>query len=708
MELLSPAGNYESFIGAINAGADAVYLAGSAYGARAYADNFSDDEIIRAINYAHLFNKKVYLTVNTLVKEKEINDAVSFVKPFYLAGLDGVIIQDIGLIKIFSKVYPKLELHASTQCFITGVNAANYFKDLGCVRVVLARELGLDEIVAIKKETGLEVETFIHGSMCYSYSGDCLFSSCLGGRSGNRGRCAGPCRLSYDVYNATNAKEHKDGYFLSMKDQCTLNLIPKLVDAGIDSLKIEGRMKKPEYSAFVTSIYRKYIDLYNDKSKTFKVDSKDLDKLKSIYLRSQIQEGYYERLKGKEMISIDSPSYNGSDDALMGKIREKYLEDTKKIPVSMYFYISTGNKICLSINCRDKYVSIEGVEATKAQNAPISDETIKKSLSKLGDTFFCLESITIDNDMDSFVSVGLLNDLRRRACAELLNELLSDYTRSLNDINSFEEEKPSYESKEKCCIVNVTTKDQFNAVIKIIDSNFLLSVSSDLLNDIDIKAYDLNRTIIELPHVLRKHNIKKVSDIVTTYDVAYFICHNLEEVYLLKKLGPLSKIIAGPEIYDWNKEAATVISNTSKYSILPYELSGHEIKDVISDNSIINVYGRVPLMVSENCVQRTAFGCKKDGLCGFSHIVDRKNVDLPVYLSCNYCYNIIYNAIRTSLHEFIINGKLKSSNYILSFTNESYEETSDVLAFYKDVLDGKNARAPFMEYTKSYYNKGVE
>ena len=241
VELLAPAGNFACFQAAINAGADAVYLGGEQYGARAYAGNFSSEEIIKALRTAHLFGRRIYLTVNTLVKESEFGSLIPYVRPLYDAGLDGVIVQDIGVLKCLQESFPGLELHASTQMAITGVYGAAYLKKLGVCRIVPARELSLDEIRDIRERTGLEVECFIHGAMCYAYSGQCLFSSILGGRSGNRGRCAGPCRLPYAD------RKNRVQYPLSLKDMYTLPMLPELIQAGIDSFKIEGRMKSPEY-----------------------------------------------------------------------------------------------------------------------------------------------------------------------------------------------------------------------------------------------------------------------------------------------------------------------------------------------------------------------------------------------------------------------------------------------------------------------------
>lgn len=302
VELLAPAGNYEAFLGALNAGADAVYLGGERFGARAYADNFDEEQILRALHVAHFYGKKIYLTVNTLLKERELAELSAYLSPFYEAGLDGVIVQDFGVFCHIREQFPGLPLHVSTQMAVTGARGAAFLKEQGAVRIVPARELSLDEIRDLK-ETGVEVECFIHGAMCYCYSGQCLFSSILGGRSGNRGRCAQPCRLPYEMYDGAERFLMK-GYPLSLKDMCTLEYLPKLLSAGIDSFKIEGRMKRPEYAAGVTAIYRKYIDrYYREGAERYQVDSADMDRLRGLYIRSEIQTGYYERHNGKEMIT---------------------------------------------------------------------------------------------------------------------------------------------------------------------------------------------------------------------------------------------------------------------------------------------------------------------------------------------------------------------------------------------------------------------
>lgn len=428
VELLAPAGSPEGFYGAIHAGADAVYLAGTEYGARAYADNFSEEELLACIRYAHIWNRKVYLTVNTLVKEEESARLSAFLAPLVNAGLDGVIVQDPGAFQIIRSEFPSLPIHASTQMTVTGAYGAKMLGKLGAVRVVPARELSLKEIVQLKQESGLEVECFIHGAMCYCYSGQCLFSSILGGRSGNRGRCAQPCRLPYK----TEATGNREVYPLSLKDMCTLEILPELIEAGIDSFKIEGRMKKPEYAAGVTALYRKYIDLYYA-GKNCRPSKEDLGVLSRLYIRSEIHDGYYHKRNGAEMITLSSPAYSGSDDQLLSSIRSRYLESRPQIAVQMHVILKTDQPAEVWIRTKHSegsWVKVQGAPAEPASKAPLTKESVLKQISKLGDTSFVMEN-TVGSDSDItmeigdsvFYSVKSLNELRRQA-VNLLEEVL--------------------------------------------------------------------------------------------------------------------------------------------------------------------------------------------------------------------------------------------------------------------------------------------
>ncbi len=314
VEILAPAGSFQAMKAAFHAGADAVYAGGAHFGARASAINFSTEEMMEAIDYAHLHGKKIYLTINTLLKEHEIQNMLfRYLKPLYETGLDAVIVQDFGVLKFVKNNFPDLQIHASTQMNTCGKYFAKKLKELGVSRIVTARELSLDEIKEIYQETGLEIESFVHGALCYSYSGQCLLSSMIGGRSGNRGRCAQPCRLEYDVLDKNSLLNRTNNrYAISPKDLCTLDILPEILESGVHSLKIEGRMKKPEYVAGVTSVYRKYVDLYLEKGKKgYKVSKEDVRILKELYNRGGFTKGYYMQHNGKDMMAQDKPNHCG-------------------------------------------------------------------------------------------------------------------------------------------------------------------------------------------------------------------------------------------------------------------------------------------------------------------------------------------------------------------------------------------------------------
>lgn len=321
VEILAPAGSMECLKAAIAAGADAVYTGGALFGARAYAHNLTEEELLEAIDYVHLHGRRLYLTVNTLIKDREMEKQMyDYLLPYYRQGLDAVIVQDIGLFRFIRKHFPDLPIHASTQMTLTGVDGAKFLEKEGAQRIVTSRELSMAEVQKIADETELEIESFVHGALCYCYSGQCLFSSFIGGRSGNRGQCAQPCRL---LYRTPEAKRPQ--YLLSLKDICTLELIPEMIESGIYSFKIEGRMKKPEYAAAVAFQYRKYADLYlkyyeecpaeEDPAayamKKYRVREEDRQMLLDLYNRGGFHTGYYHTQNGREMISLNRPNHAG-------------------------------------------------------------------------------------------------------------------------------------------------------------------------------------------------------------------------------------------------------------------------------------------------------------------------------------------------------------------------------------------------------------
>ncbi|MDO5703230.1 MAG: peptidase U32 family protein, partial [Lachnospiraceae bacterium] len=369
-ELLAPAGSMAGLKAVIAAGADAVYIGGTRFGARAYADNPEEEDLVYGIEYAHLRGVKVYMTVNTLLKEDELSGLCSYMEPYVRAGLDAVLVQDFGVLTLLREAFPDLPLHASTQMTITGPLGASMLKGYGVTRVVPARELSIDELVSLKEESGLEVETFVHGALCYCYSGMCLMSSMIGGRSGNRGRCAQPCRLlnllddSSGFDGKTSIMDRKDArHFMSPKDLCAVDLLPELLKAGIDSLKIEGRMKQPEYAAGVVSIYRGCLDRALRDPDHFRVTEEEHRMLYDLYNRSGFTDGYFHRHNGPEMMALVKHELTREETdarhSLYGIMHEKYMERPHTIPVSATFFVKTGAPLRTVMRMRSCGVTVK-------------------------------------------------------------------------------------------------------------------------------------------------------------------------------------------------------------------------------------------------------------------------------------------------------------------------------------------------------------
>ncbi|MBQ8327335.1 MAG: U32 family peptidase [Lachnospiraceae bacterium] len=706
VELLAPAGSYQAFIGAMNAGADAVYLAGKQFGARAYADNFSCDELIQALDYAHLFGKKIYLTLNTLVKDSEIDQIYDYILPFYEHGLDGVIVQDLGVLKYLKEHFPLLELHASTQMTITGANGANYLKQFGVTRVVPARELSLTEIKDMKEECGLEIETFIHGAICYCYSGQCLFSSLIGGRSGNRGRCAQPCRLSYE-YDGMNQ------HYLSLKDMCTIEMIPQLINAGIDSFKIEGRMKRPEYAAGVTAIYRKYIDqYYENPDKPFRIDAKDMDILNQLYIRKERSLGYYEKHNGKDMITLDNPAYSEVSQALLDQIGEQYLTKLKQLPVTAYLYMSVGMPLSLTIVHEESGVSVtvEGNVVDEAKNQPLSEENVIKQLTKTGNTEFYLKQIDIQMEGNCFCPVKVLNELRRNAFDKLKEAMLLPYMRTAVK-PEYDNAKLIYNTSKPHTHVLVSTMEQLDTVLNQYSCERIY-VEDYLFNDkeIDIVLHRGNEVhiYIALPYILRqkrKNQYKTVlKELLNRYPIHGILVRNLEEVELLNELQCELPVIADHTIYTFNKSAVhAVCENVADEYTLPVELNFKELMGVASDKAEMLVYGRIPVMFTANCILKTRNKCSHSN--EVISITDRYHKKLPVRMNCRECYNVIYNSVVYSLHKKSEDvSRIPVFANRVAFTFEDSKEVKEIMDYYM----GISTQLDLIEYTNGHFNRGVE
>ena len=702
-ELLAPAGSLEILKGVIESGADAVYVGGSMFGARAYANNFTEEELLEAIDFAHLRGVKVYLTVNTLIKNSEFSKLYDYLLPYYKRGLDAVIVQDIGVVKAIHEYFPSMEIHTSTQMTVTGADGVRFLSQFGVTRVVMAREVSLAEMKRIHEETGMELEAFVHGALCYSYSGQCLFSSILGGRSGNRGRCAQPCRLPYTV------EGKKDEYILSLKDMCGIKALDKLHDAGVYSLKIEGRMKQLEYACGVVKYYRSYIDSMKP------VTDADYDRIKALGNRCGFTDRYYFDHNGSDMVTYVKPNFvsNAAEPS----------PEKRKLSIEGELVLREGEPGSLTVKRGDVTykASIEPVSA--ALKAPLDKKAAIDRINKTGDTDFEFSHIKAQIGENVFVPNGALNKLRRDAISGLCDKLLKKYYRDdarYADISSMCElpehvvksdathEDGAVNAKDYTTICSCMTRAQLDTLISyecfdvfyldfdMYDRKTLIQQFAD-----DVKSLTKRnkKVYLMLPTIFRADSSDYFVSIAKELDkVSFegFVVKNYEELYLTENLFTGKKVILDHNMYTFN--------DVSKSAFFEHGVSGDTVslelnsKEIMHRNNIgsqMIVYGYYPLMTTANCVHKNTKGCdKKQKLI---YLKDRYNKSFAVCNNCKECYNTIYNSLPTMLTKNI--SKLKEAgirSFRYSFTIETPKQI-------KAVMDDKVA-----EYTNGHYKRGVE
>ena len=702
-ELLAPAGSLEILKGVIESGADAVYVGGSMFGARAYANNFTEEELLEAIDFAHLRGVKVYLTVNTLIKNSEFSKLYDYLLPYYKRGLDAVIVQDIGVVKAIHEYFPSMEIHTSTQMTVTGADGVRFLSQFGVTRVVMAREVSLAEMKRIHEETGMELEAFVHGALCYSYSGQCLFSSILGGRSGNRGRCAQPCRLPYTV------EGKKDEYILSLKDMCGIKALDKLHDAGIYSLKIEGRMKQLEYACGVVKYYRSYIDSKKP------VSDADYDRIKALGNRCGFTDRYYFDHNGSDMVTYVKPNFvsNAAEPS----------PEKRKLSIEGELVLREGEPGSLTVKRGDVTykASIEPVSA--ALKAPLDKRAAIDRINKTGDTDFEFSHIKAQIGENVFVPNGALNKLRRDAISGLCDKLLKKYYRDdarYADISSMCElsehvvkSDPTHEdgavnAKDYTAICSCMTRAQLDTLISydcfdvfyldfdMYDRKTLIQQFAD---DVKCLTKRNKKVYLMLPTILRADSSDYFVSIAKELDkVSFegFVVKNYEELYLTENLFTGKKVILDHNMYTFNDVSKSAFfEHGVSGDTVPLELNSREIMHRNNIGSQMIVYGYYPLMTTANCVHKNTKGCdKKQKLI---YLKDRYNKSFAVCNNCKECYNTIYNSLPTMLIKNI--SKLKEAgirSFRYSFTIETPKQI-------KAVMDDKVA-----EYTNGHYKRGVE
>ena len=699
-ELLAPAGSLEILKGVIESGADAVYVGGSMFGARAYANNFTEEELLEAIDFAHLRGVKVYLTVNTLIKNSEFSKLYDYLLVYYKRGLDAVIVQDIGVVKAIHEYFPSMEIHTSTQMTVTGADGVRFLSQFGVTRVVMAREVSLAEMKRIHEETGMELEAFVHGALCYSYSGQCLFSSILGGRSGNRGRCAQPCRLPYTV------EGKKDEYILSLKDMCGIKALDKLHDAGVYSLKIEGRMKQLEYACGVVKYYRSYIDSKKP------VSDADYDRIKALGNRCGFTDRYYFDHNGSDMVTYVKPNFvsNAAEPS----------PEKRKLSIEGELVLREGEPGSLTVKRGDVTykASIEPVSA--ALKAPLDKKAAIDRINKTGDTDFEFSHIKAQIGENVFVPNGALNKLRRDAISGLCDKLLKKYYRNdaryadMSRLTALPEHVVKSDAAHDEAINDYTTIcscmtraqldtligyecfDVFYLDFDMYDRKTLIQQFAD-----DVKSLTKRnkKVYLMLPTIFRADSSDYFVTIAKELDkVSFegFVVKNYEELYLTENLFTGKKVILDHNMYTFNDVSKSAFfEHGVSGDTVPLELNSKEIMHRNNIGSQMIVYGYYPLMTTANCVHKNTKGCdKKQKLI---YLKDRYNKSFAVCNNCKECYNTIYNSLPTMLTKNI--SKLKEAgirSFRYSFTIETPKQI-------KAVMDDKVA-----EYTNGHYKRGVE
>lgn len=699
-ELLAPAGNLEIFKGVIESGADAVYVGGSMFGARAYANNFTEEELLEAIDFAHLRGVKVYLTVNTLIKNSEFSKLYDYLLPYYKRGLDAVIVQDLGVVKAIHEYFPSMEIHTSTQMTVTGADGVRFLSQFGVTRVVMAREVSLAEMKRIHEETGMELEAFVHGALCYSYSGQCLFSSILGGRSGNRGRCAQPCRLQYTV------EGKKDEYILSLKDMCGIKALDKLHDAGVYSLKIEGRMKQLEYACGVVKYYRSYIDSKKP------VSDADYDRIKALGNRCGFTDRYYFDHNGSDMVTYVKPNFvsNAAEPS----------PEKRKLSIEGELVLREGERGSLTVKRGDVTykASIEPVSA--ALKAPLDKKAAIDRINKTGDTDFEFSHIKAQIGENVFVPNGALNKLRRDAISGLCDKLLKKYYRNdarytdMPGLTALPEHVVKSDAAHDEAINDYTTicscmtrtqldtlisYDCFDVFYLDFDMYERKTLIQQFADDVQSLTKRIKKVYLMLPTIFRADSSDYFVTIAKELDkVSFegFVVKNYEELYLTENLFTDKKIILDHNMYTFNDVSKSAFfEHGVSGDTVPLELNSREIMHRNNIGSQMIVYGYYPLMTTANCVHKNTKGCdKKQKLI---YLKDRYNKSFAVCNNCKECYNTIYNSLPTMLTKNI--GKLKEAgirSFRYSFTIETPKQI-------KAVMDDKVA-----EYTNGHYKRGVE
>lgn len=691
IELLAPAGNFECLIAAVQSGADAVYISGTNFGARSYADNFDESALEKAIDYCHVRNVKVYVTVNTLVLDNETQELCEYLLFLAKIGVDAIIVQDMGVLKIAQEIVPELPVHASTQMTIHNADGVETLKKFGVRRVVLSRELSIEQIRKISEGTDVELEVFAHGALCMCYSGQCLLSSIIGSRSGNRGKCAQPCRLQYSV----NDSKQK-AFYMSLKDLCSLKHLPALIDAGVASFKIEGRMKGPAYVSAVVGIYRKYID-----NPVQRIDCRDIELLDTIFNRGGLTDGYLTGNKGVEMFALNKPEnpYRKGSNALEKELLASVAKETVKKKLNAEVIIKENQMPVMKVD--DGKVFVQYVHDNlpqKAVKSAISEETVVLQMKKTGGTPFEFSNISVQMDDGLFIAAGELNKIRRETLEKFSSELIKYFKREITEVKQEQISGKEFDNYSYVC--EVTTIEQLKAVVDMPFDKFYIPLwviekSHDITDKIK------NKAVIVLPAILTdiQQNIV-ISKCLKLLESGYngVMINNISLVDKFKGYN----VYGGFRLNVFNSYSIGFLNNMSLKAIeLSPELTLKQIKDMAKTAPVqVMVYGRLPIMVTENCIIKNGDTCPCNGN---NSITDRMGMRFPVIKDGDICRSVILNCKKTFMAFDMDKIKKAGVNYFrIYFTDETAEECEKICDTF---LFGGDFRPA--DFTNGHFFKGV-
>lgn len=662
-EILAPAGSMESLVAGVRSGANAIYLGGKSFNARRNAGNFDNEEMKKAVEYCHQRGVKVYLTLNIIVSDEEMREAYNAVKDALSNGIDAFIVQDIGVAKMIREHFPTARLHGSTQMSIMSPSGAKAAEQMGFKRIVLPREMSLDEIKEIRENTSLELELFVHGALCMSVSGQCYLSSMIGSRSGNRGLCAQPCRLPFTAGgNATHA--------LSLKDLSLVGELDKLV--GITSLKIEGRMKRPEYVSAAVSAVKKAID--------GKYTPSDEFMLRSVFSRSGFTDGYLNAKLGKNMFGTrQKEDVVSASSSVLKEIAKNYEKEVPLLPVNIDFVCKNGENALLKMTSGDKSVKVVGDVPEKAINKPMTAESLTERLGKLGGTQFYANEVNITVDDGLILPASKINEMRREAVEKLnKTDKISFKYKAFDVVRAKAKNSTPYATALFKSAAQIPDKHPFKTVFIPIDSS--------------VEDFVDNRAGVVLPRGLFgiENELKSKLEKLKKAGVNKALCGNIGSYQLCKDMGFEVWGDFGLNVFN------SVSANLVERPILSFELTQSQINNINAPDTGMLVYGYAPLMLTRNCPIKNDIGCFECN--GHGHLTDRKGMKFPVICSDFPCVEML-NCVPTYMLDRL--DEIHTDFIHFAFTVESEKQVENIISLYE------SGAKPDFKYTRGLYQRGA-